>query len=157
MLGWLAAADEDSSVVEAAAQSLGSIARAEGAAAAAAVDALVALLTDTDRAVAATRAIPMIPASLVERVARGLNQQHPNVRRRTVDALARYRRLEATRLLEPALTDEDARVRETAVVAIARLGTRMFDSHLARLAERDPSKAVRRASAEALAAVRRPD
>jgi hypothetical protein len=49
------------------------------------------------------------------------------------------------------------RVRETAALAIARLGTRMFDQILGRLAHGDPSKAVRRASAEALATVRRPD
>ncbi|HVH58152.1 MAG TPA: HEAT repeat domain-containing protein [Vicinamibacterales bacterium] len=156
-LAWLAAADADPSVVEAAIQALTSCATARGSSASAAVDSLVGLLADTDRSVAALAALPLIPPALIDRVARGLNHVQPNVRRRTVDALARYRRPEATRFLEAALADEDPRVRETAAVAIARLGTRMFDQILGRLAQGDPSKAVRRASAEALATVRRPD
>jgi HEAT repeat protein len=156
-LEWLAAADDDFPVSEAAIDALLEIANKGQDSAPLAVDSLIALLADADRCLAATAAIARIPLSLVGRLARGLNHAHPNVRRRTVDALARYRRSEATRLLEPALEDADPRVREAAALAVGRLGTRMFDRLLGRLAENDPTKSVRRACAEALAAVRRPN
>ena len=154
LLEWLAAADADPYVVETAIRGLADVANSETAAASLAVDSLVALLADPNRCEGATVAIARIPVSQIPRVARGLNHVNPNVRRRTVDALARYRRPEATRLLEAALQDEDPRIRETAAVAIARLGSRMFDTRLGDLARRDPSKSVRRAAAEALASVR---
>jgi HEAT repeat protein len=93
----------------------------------------------------------------MSRVADGLSHSHPGVRRRTVEALARYRRPDATRLIAEAFKDSDPRVREAAALAMARLGSRHFDEHLRQLALVDPSKAVRRAASAALAAMRSPD
>jgi HEAT repeat protein len=69
-----------------------------------------------------------------------------------VEALARYRHPDATRLLARAFDDEDAGVRESAVDAVFRLGSKAFDETLEKLASQDPSEAVRRAARSALAA-----
>ena len=73
------------------------------------------------------------------------------MRRWTIEVLTRFRLPEATRALAAAFSDTDPGVRETAVVAIMRLGSTVFDDTIEGLAQRDPSKAVRRAAAAALA------
>ena len=153
-LEWMAAADSDLAVAGWAVHMLSDIASAGGDEAPLAVDALVALLADKDRADMAIAAIASLPLHLVDRVAGGLTHLHPAVRRRTVDALARYRRPEATRLLARAFEDEDAGVREAAADALLRLGSRSFEATLQRLVSEDPSKAVRRAARAALTALR---
>jgi HEAT repeat protein len=153
-LEWLAAGDPDVQVGGSAIAALGDIAARFSDGANAAIAALVALLGDPDRSDQAISAIIRLPPDRLPRVADGLAHPQLGVRRRTVDALARYCRPEATRLLQPAFNDDDPLVRETAAVAVMRIGTRAFDDTLRELAQNDGSKAVRRAAAAALARVR---
>lgn len=153
-LEWLAAADDDLAVAECAIRTLADVAAGPGQGAPYAVDSLVALLADSDRYGHVVAAIARLPVSMIPRVAEGLNHAHPVVRCRTVEALSRYRHPDATRRLAPAFEDEDPRVRETAAGVIERLGSRLFDETLSRLASDDGSKAVRRAASAAIAAQR---
>jgi HEAT repeat protein len=76
------------------------------------------------------------------------------VRRGIVDALGRFQRPESTGLVADALGDSASAVRETAIATLARLGARGMEGAFAELATQDPSKAVRRAAATALALTR---
>jgi HEAT repeat protein len=78
-----------------------------------------------------------------------------DVRRKTIDALARMRTPETTQFVARALDDEVAAVRETAVLALMRLGARAVEARLQDIARQDPSKAVRRVAADAAARLRR--
>jgi HEAT repeat protein len=153
-LEWLAAADPDAGVVDSGISGLAEIAARQGAAGEAAVDSLVGLFADPEKCERAAAAVARLPVAAVSRVANGLKHPQPTVRRRTVDALARYRRPEATRQLQTAFTDEDPRVREAAAVGVTRLGTRLFDETLKQIAQNDSSRSVRRAAAAALASQR---
>lgn len=153
-LEWVAAGTLDPASIEEAVGALAAIAAGSGAAGPLAVDSMVALFADAERHVHAARAVAGLPLELVPRVARGLSHPQPAVRRRTVDALASFRRAEATRLLEPAFSDAEPEVREAAAVAVMRLGTSVFEETLRHLAASDVSKAVRRAATGALTASR---
>jgi HEAT repeat protein len=153
-LEWLAAAGTDPGVTAAAIEGLERRAAGAGPDGPAAVDSLIRLLEEAslgDRIVAAVAHVPPIH---LPRLSAGLAHPHPAARCRAVEAIARARRPEATRLMAPAFGDADARVREAAVVAVVRLGTRTFEGALRELAAGDPSKAVRRAAADALATLR---
>jgi HEAT repeat protein len=152
-LAWAAAADPDASVADAAADALRTIA-ATGHAVKEAIEALLTMLGDGTTHERAVAAIVQLPASRLEFVGLGLEHPHPLVRRGTVETLGRIQRVEATRLVERALGDESPHVREAAVTTLARLGSRSADEVIARLASQDPSKAVRRAAAAALARAR---
>ncbi|HEY0876160.1 MAG TPA: HEAT repeat domain-containing protein, partial [Vicinamibacterales bacterium] len=153
-LEWIAAADPDAGVAACAVRTLFEIATAGGNEAPSAVHALVALLADRDRADAALAALARLPLHLVTHVADGLAHADVVVRRRTVNALARYRHPDATGFLARAFDDEDPGVRESAVDAVVRLGSRSFEVTLQMLASDDPSEAVRHAARSALAARR---
>jgi HEAT repeat protein len=84
-------------------------------------------------------------------VARGLDRSDPDVRLYVVAALGRFKCAEATRWLAEALQDESPAVREAAILGLSRLGARGLDSRFNELARTDPSKAVRRAAAAAVA------
>ena len=153
-LEWIAAADNQPAAADLAVQALAGIASRDGAASPNAIDALLALCAVPDRRDAAAAALGHLRGDAIPDVARGLGHTDPTVRRWTVEILSRLRLPEATRALGTAFSDTDAGVRETAVVAIMRLGSTVFDDVIRGLAERDPSKAVRRAAAAALAARR---
>lgn len=153
-LEWLAASDGGAQVSERAVQGLTDIALRRAPGADEAVDALLALCAVPERRESAAAGLAQLPVELLPQVARGLEHSDPAVRRRTVDVLARVRRPEATRLMARAFADADPGVRETASVAVLRLGTAVFDDRLRALREQDPSKAVRRAAAAALASRR---
>lgn len=152
-LEWMSAADADREVFECAIQKLTEIASAGREESPRAIEAILALLAEADRSDAAIEAIARLPLGAVPGLAAGLRHAQPVVRRRTVEALARYRHSDATRLLAPAFDDPDPTVRETAAAAVLRLGTRLFDDLLGRLAGQDPSNRVRRTAAAALARV----
>jgi HEAT repeat protein len=86
----------------------------------------------------------------VPAVAAGLAHLQPEVRRATIDVLARMRHPDASAALRTALHDADAHVREAAVTALDRLGARGTGRRFAEMAREDPSPAVRRAAAAAL-------
>jgi HEAT repeat protein len=152
----LAEQDPDAGVSAGATEALSVIAAADGGNSGAAVDALTALCADQSTAEAAAAAINRLPPVRVPDVARALSHPHPGVRRRVVTALGQFADSSATASIVGALGDADAAVRETAVAALVRLGVRVADDQLRRLADSDPSKAVRRAAAAAVASMRRP-
>jgi HEAT repeat protein len=153
-LEWTAAADSDAAVARLAIDGLGQVAAGQGAGVDAAVEALTTLLADHAQRPAAVAALARLPVPLIPKVGRGLQHAAPAVRCATLEALARFRQPESTRLLESALDDSAADVREVAVVALTRLGTLGAADRFAVLARQDPSKAVRRAAAAALARIR---
>jgi HEAT repeat protein len=153
-LEWTAGADPDPAVAHAAIEALTRISAGSAAGSASAVDALAAMLSDHARRDDASAAIARLPPARIGDVARGLRHPHPEVRRGIVDALGRFQRPEATGLVADALRDSASTVRATAVATLARLGARGMDGAFAQLAAQDPSKAVRRAAATALALAR---
>ena len=149
-LAWLAGADAQPVVNDAAIDALAEVAASARPGAEAAIDALIDLQALARRAEAASAALCHLGSSHLSAIARGLTHPQIDVRRRTVDTLARMRAVAATRLVLQALDDEAAAVRETAVRALARLGARGTVARVHALAQHDPSKAVRRAAADAL-------
>jgi HEAT repeat protein len=155
-LEWIAAAEAEAPVAELALAALSAVASTDHAVGRAAIDALLSLCAVPELRDRAAACLSRLPAEVASHVSGGLAHTDPAVRRRTVDILARFRRPEATRHLAAAFGDTDPGVRETAVVAVMRLGSTSFDDVLGELAQRDASKAVRRAAAAALASRRSP-
>lgn len=145
-LQWTAAADEDDAIALAAVDALGALARCGGQDPAAAVAALLASTAEPRTRDAAIAALSRLPDTGIEGVAAGLRHALPHVRRATIAALGRMQRPEASAAIRTALDDGDAGVREAAIVALERLGARGVGRTLARMANDDPSYAVRRAA-----------
>ena len=154
-LEWLAGGDADTAVAAAAISALGDVAAAGSAGTQAAIDALISLCADAGKREHVVAVLTRLDPRLIPLVARGLVHPQPAVRKRVVDALGRFLHPQATGFVTRAFNDEDPVVRESAVIAIGRLGSLSSDDELKRLAETDPSKAVRRAAASALASMRR--
>lgn len=154
-LAWIAGVDTDAPVFESAIATLAEVATSGREGAGLAVASLLELQADARLAEAASSALGGIGAGRVGEVAHGLRHPQADIRRRTIDTLARMRTPDATKFLAQGLDDEVAAVRETAVLALTRLGARGLDARLQDLAAHDPSKAVRRAAADAAARLRR--
>jgi HEAT repeat protein len=131
-------------------EALGAIARRNGEEGAAAVHALLAATGESRTRPAAIAALARLPESRVAVVGAGLTAAQPAVRVAAIAALARMQRPEASAAIRGALDDEDAVVREQAVLALERLGVRGLSRRLAQMAREDPSRAVRRAAAAAV-------
>ena len=152
-LAWTAAADRDDGVARAAAEALGALARRSWDMASAAVDALLAVATEPRLGDTASSALAALPESRIARVAAGLAHSRPDVRRTTIGVLGRMKHPDASSAICGALDDDDAAVREAAIVSLERLGTRGLGRKLAAMADADPSRIVRRAAAAALGRV----
>lgn len=148
-LQWTAAADEDHAIAMAAVEALGLLARRQDTDGAAAVAALLSSTAEPRTRDAAIAALARLPPSRIDAVAQGLSSTQPQIRTATVAALARLHCPEASAAMRAALDDEDARVREAAVIALDRLGARGLGRKLALMARDDPSRAVRRVAAAA--------
>jgi HEAT repeat protein len=155
LLASVAGAEDQPAVFGAAIAALGEVAASSAAGAGAAVSALLDLQGDPLRAEAASTAFARLGAAHPDDLARGLEHPQADVRRKTIEALARMRTPEATQFVARALDDEVAEVRETAVLALMRLGARGVEARLQDLARQDPSNAVRRVAADAAARLRR--
>ena len=149
-LAWTAGADDEESVALAAVEALGTIGARAGAHADAAVDALVAATAEPRRRDTAITALARLPESRIARIAEGLSQPDPAVRRATIEALARMRHPAASSAIRAALQDADAVVREAAVRMLDQLGVRGLSATFARMARQDPARGVRRAAASSL-------
>lgn len=149
-LEWAAAADPDHAIAHQAMVALAQVAVRDTEAGLAAVEALITFLSDRAKRESAAIALATLPPARITAVSRGLEHPHPEVRNGTVDALGRFQREEATRLIEGALNDTAESVRQTAIAALARLGARGMRDRVTRLATEDPSKNVRRAATAAL-------
>ena len=123
----------------------------------AAVRALVALLAEPALHAEVIAALGLTGSHGIDDLAGALAHASRDVRLGAVAALARLRDTRATERLLAAVDDEDAAVRESAVVALMRLGTSAARGALGRLLASDPVRAVRAAAAEALAVLDRMD
>jgi HEAT repeat protein len=143
-LQWVAAADSDGIVAQAAIDALARLATPE------AIAALIALTADTGRREACIAALANLSETQIELVAQGLEHPQPFVRRSVIEALARMKRSRASDQIINVLNDKDPAVRQTAAVALRRLGSPRAERRLASLAHSDPDVAVRRAAQLAL-------
>jgi len=149
LLAWTAGAEQDQAVAHTAIEALARLAKA-GLQADNAVDALVELTTEPSRRQQAIAALSALPDTRIPRVTSALHRDPPVVRRALIGALGRMKHPDASAALRAALEDEDALVREEAVIALDRLGARGVSRIFSTLARQDPSKAVRRVAATAL-------
>ena len=145
-LQWTAAADESIDVAHAAVAGLALTASRDGASAAEATRALLALTAEPSRRAPAVAALSRLPVGSAGVVAEGLAHASPVVRRSTVEALSRMRHTDASRFIENALNDPASTVRATAVAELRRLGSRHAVRKLAMLANSDPDPSVRHAA-----------
>lgn len=150
LLQWTASSDEDGQVVRAALSGLGTIANRNTGPSAAAVAALVALLSDPARRSDAIEVAGRLAPSAIPVLAESLATHDPPVRLGVVEALGRLSHSVASAYLQRALSDGDDAVRREAVRALSRLGTRGLTRRFAAMSETDFSPAVRQAAAAAL-------
>jgi HEAT repeat protein len=143
-ISWIAAADRDANVAEAAIDALARLATPE------AVNALIVLTADSARREAVVDALARLGEHNVELIGRGLTNTQPSVRRAVVEVLGRMKQPSASEQLGAALDDKDAGVRLAAVNAISHLGNRNAERKLISLMHADPDTAVRRAAQRAL-------
>jgi HEAT repeat protein len=153
-LRWTAAADPVASVWEAAIDGLAALA-ARATASTGAIDALIAVSVDSRRRDACIRALASVPSSQIDRVAAGLDSPRMDARCAVVAALGRMRDPRASYWLCKALEDQAAPVRLAAIAAISRVGSRVADRQMARIARTDAEASVRRAAEAALQPARR--
>ena len=149
-LQWTAGADEDDSVALAAIGALGTLARRANDEGDAAASALIALTAEEARSEAAIAALAALPEARIGRVAAGLADTRPAVRRAILSALGRMKHPDASAAIRAALDDEEPVVREAAVTVLDRLGVQGVARRFAELARDDKSRAVRVAAAAAL-------
>jgi HEAT repeat protein len=141
---WVAAADTDTTVAQAAVDALSRLASP------AAIAALVNLTAETARREASIEALSRLGEQKIEVIGKGLTHSQASVRRAILDALGRMKHPLASALLTQALSDEEASVRLAAVNALTHLGNRSAERELLRLMRTDPDTAVRRAAQKAL-------
>lgn len=152
-LAWAAAADADDAVARGAVDALGELARRPNSLGAAAADALLTIAAEPRLRDAAVAALAALPDVRIPSVAGGLEHARPDVRRAAVGVLGRMKHPDASAAIQRALDDEDGTVREAAITALERLGTRGIARKLDAMAQSDPSRAVRRAASAALGRV----
>jgi HEAT repeat protein len=143
-LQWIAAADKDAAVVQAAIDALARLATAE------AINALITLTADAARREASIAALVHLGERNIEAIGRGISHPQASVRRAVVEALGRMKHPLASEILIQALDDREASVRLATVSALARLGSRDAEKRLVMLAHTDTDAAVRRAAQHAL-------
>src|SRR6185503_8756516 len=141
---WVAAADSDPTVAQAAIDALSRLGTAE------AIAALVNLTADAPHREASVEALSRLGEQKIEMVATGMASAHRGVRRAIADALGRMKHPLASELLSKALDDEEASVRLEAIQALAHIGSRSAERELVELMRRDPNPLVRRAAEKAL-------
>jgi HEAT repeat protein len=149
-LQWLAAADGDRDVVDAAVGALALMGSREGPDGVAAITALIALTAEPRTRETLVASLAGLPQRRIDDVARGLRHPSPDVRRATIEALSRMKHPRASQSLETALDDSVAAVRATAVAELRRLGSRNAAKKLLALARTDPDLEVRQAAVMAV-------
>jgi HEAT repeat protein len=150
-LHWTAGAHAGEPLARSSLEGLGRIARAGTGAWEAAVDALLDLSASPAHRDPAVVELGTVRPEGVARVAAGFEHPSSAARTATVDALMRMKAPAASGKVREALDHEDPRVREAAVVALDRVGTRGLAAVFGRMAGDDPSGDVRRVAAAAAA------
>lgn len=153
-LAWTACADADENVSAAAIAALGSIASCRPAFAEAALHALVDVAGDANARPHAVAALLRAPASAIPGLGDVLLWEESSARLTAVEVLGRMARPAASAYLVQALEDPDGAVRQRAVTALSRLGTRGLTRRFTAMAQSDDSPAVRHAADLALARAR---
>jgi HEAT repeat protein len=143
-LQWVAAADEEAQVAQAAIDSLAGLATPE------AIAALTELTADAGRREACVAALAQLSRDRIDLIASGLDHANPVVRCAVIDALTRMKHPLASELLSVALDDGEAAVRLAGATALGHLGSRAAERKLSSLAATDPDVAVRCAAQKAL-------
>jgi HEAT repeat protein len=141
---WVAAADTDPAVIQAAIDALAQLATPE------AIAALIALTADAPRREACVTALSQLGKKHMEMVGEGLSHAQASVRQAVIDALGRMKHPRASELLSGALDDKDAAVRLAAINSLMHLGSRSAERKLVAMARTDADVAVRRAAQRAL-------
>jgi HEAT repeat protein len=149
-LQWVAAADADPDVVNAAIGALALLGAQEGPGATAATTAMIALTAESGPREKLVAAVAGLPHRRIDDVAAGLRHPSPDVRRATIEALSRMKHPKASQSLETALDDAVPAVRATAVAELRRLGNRHAARKLLTLARTDPDRDVRQAAVMAV-------
>jgi HEAT repeat protein len=152
-LAWTAAADGDEGVARAAVEALGELARRSSSVGHTAVGALLTIATEPHLRDTAVTSLAVLPELRIPAVVDGLDHARSEVRRVTIAVLERMKHPDASAAIQRALDDDDATVRESAITALERLGTRGVARKLGAMAQDDPSRAVRRAASAALGRV----
>jgi HEAT repeat protein len=145
-LQWVAAADGDPDVVQAAIDALVLLASHETDGAFAATTALISLTGERAHREAVVAGLAALPRRRTNDIAKGLEHPSLDVRRAIIEALGRMKNPEASTWLEHALEDQASAVRATAVVELRRLGSRRAARKLLTLARTDPDPDVRHAA-----------
>src|SRR5262249_54409179 len=141
---WVAAADRDAEVAQAAIDALANLSTQE------AIETLLALTSDPSRRDACVAALAQLGAERIPMISRGLSHSQAAVRRATVNALGRMKQPRASDSLSAALDDDDPSVRLTAVNVLAQLGSRNAERKVVSMARTDSDPSVRRAAQKAL-------
>lgn len=149
-LQWTASADADPHVSRAAIEGLGTIAGRRPALVQPAIAAMMLVASDPARAGDVVQALVHLPPAAIPALGSVLSRGDGRARAVAVDALGRIARPTASAYLVQALEDADAGVRQRAIAALARLGTRGVGRRLAAIARGDESPVVRRAAELAL-------
>jgi HEAT repeat protein len=116
----------------------------------AAVDALLRLAEDPLLRADCTSALAQVREDQLHALGRGLQAEAADVRCAVVEALARRKHPDASRLIASALEDRFAEVRLAAAHALRRMDVRAAEQELAAAASRDEDGAVRQAAQKAL-------
>ena len=157
ILQWVAAADRDPDVAQAAVDALARIGvREHGPQGREATRALIALTAEPASRQSAIAALSGLPARRTVDIAAGLRHPSPDVRCATVEALSRMKQPDASRALESALDDGTSSVRLAAVSELKHLGSRSAQKKLLAMARTDSDAEVRRAAMLAVARLEGP-
>jgi HEAT repeat protein len=151
ILQWVAAADSDADVVNAAFAALVRLGSREDQQSVDATHALITLTTETSRRQAAIAALCKLPVRRIDDIRTGLHHSSPVVRCAIVEALGRMKHPIASRAVEDALDDAAVAVRLAAVTELKHLGTRGSQRKLMHLARTDSAPEVRQAAVMAVA------
>jgi HEAT repeat protein len=168
-LQWIAAADSETRIVEAAIDSLSRLATPEAIAGLLELTVDPALREACIHALANVGSVPLAVSRVgtahptgdtatnlestqeyIEAIAQGLNHVHVGVRSAVVEVCGRLKHPLASQLLITALNDRDPSVRLASVSSLVNSGNRDCQEQLAILARTDPDPAVRRAAQKGL-------
>ncbi len=144
ILQWIAAADTEEEVGQAALEALAAAATPE------AVSVLVGLTLEPSRRAAVIEALSGMGDEALAWIDARFDQPQTKARLALIEVLVRMKRPESTAILIRALEDPEAGVRIAAVQGLARLGSRRAERRLFLMATSDPSPEVRQAIRKAL-------
>lgn len=155
-LQWMAAADPEAKVVQAALDSLARMSSRES------IYSLLELTVDPASRDLCIMALAnrgglglkagddRLLEDYIEAIAQGLHHVHSNIRCATIEVLTRLKHPFASDLLINTLDDQDPNVRLAAINALGHLGNRSCEERLTTLARNDDNAAVRRAAQKVL-------